>query len=284
MARSNQNYPGYDRRMYRLKRKILVAITIIGGVMLILPLFWILNGALSTNPTARQIILAPNGFTLENFRWVFQERPIERWFFNSLIVAVIVTLFNVAFDTLAGYSLARLDFWGRDKLFLLFVSTMMVPTMVLLVPLYLIISGLGLTNTHQGLILAFIADPFGIFLLRQHFKGMPAALGEAARMDGCNEFQVFYKIYLPQAKPAVATLTIFIFLWTWNNFEWPLIIMQTQDMYTLPVALFALRGTYVVDWGSILAVALILIGPILLLFIFLQDYFEKGMTLSGMKG
>lgn len=284
MARSNQNYPGYDRRMYRLKRKILVAITIIGGVMLILPLFWILNGALSTNPTARQIILAPHGFTLENFRWVFQERPIERWFFNSLIVAVIVTLFNVAFDTLAGYSLARLDFWGRDKLFLLFVSTMMVPTMVLLVPLYLIISGLGLTNTHQGLILAFIADPFGIFLLRQHFKGMPAALGEAARMDGCNEFQVFYKIYLPQAKPAVATLTIFIFLWTWNNFEWPLIIMQTQDMYTLPVALFALRGTYVVDWGSILAVALILIGPILLLFIFLQDYFEKGMTLSGMKG
>ncbi|MFC6907214.1 carbohydrate ABC transporter permease [Halalkalicoccus tibetensis] len=284
MSRRNQEYPGYGGTAYQLQRKLLVAFTILFGVFLILPLFWMVNGSLSTNATAREIIFSPSGFTFENYIRVFQEYPAERWLLNSIIVAVAVTLFNVVFDTLAGYSLARFDYRGREKLFLLFVSTMMVPTMVLLVPLYLIIANLGLTNTHLGLIIVFVANPFGIFLLRQHFKGMPASLGEAARMDGCNELQVFYKIYLPQAKSAVATLTIFVFLWTWNNFEWPLIIMQTSEMYTLPVALFALRGTYAVEWGSILAIALILVGPILLLFIFLQDYFEKGMTLSGMKG
>jgi len=167
---------------------------------------------------------------------------------------------------------------------LLFVATVMVPAMVTLIPVYVLLSELGWVNSYQGLIAPLIANPLGIFLLRQHFKGLPSALGDAAAIDGCNEFQTFYKVYLPLAKPALATLGIYTFVTTWKNFEWPLIIASDQSMYTLPVALFAVRNQYFTEWGLVMAAAAVIVLPVIVVFMSAQRYFIRGMTLSGMKG
>ena len=300
MARSDYEYPGYERSgaTYWTKTTLLYALVTAGALWMTLPFWWTLTTALSKNPTG--IASFSGGFTLENLAEVFlpaeatlqnflvlwrrDDIMLVRWFINTVIFAGAVTGFNVVFDALAGYALAKIDFWGRERLFLVFMSTMMIPGMVTLIPVYLILVELGWTNTYQGLIAPLIAGPFGIFLLRQHFKSLPSALGDAAKIDGCNEFQTFYKVYLPLAKPALATLAIFTFMGAWNNFQWPLIIMSEQDMYTLPVALFAVRNQYFAEWGLMMAAALIIVAPVIVAFLAAQDYFIRGMTLSGMKG
>jgi len=161
---------------------------------------------------------------------------------------------------------------------------MMIPFVVLLIPLYLIVVELNWTNTYRGMIVPFIASPFGIFLLRQHFKSLPTSLGDAARIDGCNEFQTFYKVYLPLAKPALAALGIFTFVGAWKNFEWPLLVARDSSMYTLPLAMFQVRNRFFVDWPPIMAAAVVIIAPLLIVFLSAQKYFIRGMTLSGMKG
>ncbi|SIR66074.1 carbohydrate ABC transporter membrane protein 2, CUT1 family [Haladaptatus litoreus] len=286
MARSNYEYPGYDRTgtTYWSKTVALYLIITFGAVWMVLPLWWTVTTAFSANPSTGAIALLPNGFTVENFVNLWNRLPLMRWFLNTIIFAGAVTAFNLIFDSLAGYALAKIDFWGREKLFLGFISTMMIPGMVTLIPVYILLYKLGWINTYQGLIAPLAANPFGIFLLRQHFKSLPSALGDAARIDGCNEFQTFYKIYLPIAKPALATLGIFTFMGAWNNFEWPLIIASDLEMYTLPVALFAVRNQYYADWGMMMAAATIIVVPVIAAFLAAQKYFIRGMSLSGMKG
>lgn len=288
MARSSYEYPGYERTgvTYWSKTAALYVIVTAGALWMTLPFWWTVTTALSADPTSAEVSFIPATVTIENFIQLF-DRPdilIARWFINTVIFAGAVTIFNLIFDSLAGYALAKIDFWGREKLFLAFISTMMIPGMVTLIPVYLLLVELGWVNTYKGLIAPLIAGPFGIFLLRQHFKSLPTALGDAAKIDGCNEFQTFYKIYLPLAKPALATLGIFTFMGAWNNFQWPLIIAQENAMYTLPVALFAVRNQYFAEWGLMMAAALIIVAPVIIAFLAAQNYFIRGMSLSGMKG
>jgi multiple sugar transport system permease protein len=286
MARSNYEYPGYDASGagYWSRTTLLYGSVTFGALLWSLPFWWMLSTAFSANPTAGAVSLIPATPTLANFQELFASEPVLKWFFNTVVFAGTVTLFNLVFDSLAGYALAKIEFVGREKLFLLFVATVMVPAMVTLIPVYVLLSNLGWVNTYKGLIAPLIANPLGIFLLRQHFKGLPSALGDAAKIDGCNEFQTFYKVYLPLAKPALATLGIYTFVTTWKNFEWPLIIANGESMYTLPVALYAVRNQYFTEWGLVMAAAAVIVGPVIVVFMSAQRYFIRGMTLSGMKG
>lgn len=286
MARSNYDYPGHSRSgtAYWTKTTLLYAGVIATALLWSLPFWWTLATSITSDPSTTSVALAPKDLTFEHFSALFETQPVGKWFFNTVIFAGSVTAFNLVFDSLAGYALAKVDFVGRDKLFLLFVSTMMIPGMVTLIPVYVLLSELGWVNTYQGLIAPLIAQPIGIFLLRQHFKSMPSALGEAAQIDGCNQFQIFYKVYLPLAKPALATLGIYTFITTWNNFEWPLIIASDSSMYTLPIALFSVRNEYFTEWGIVMAAAVVVVLPVILVFLSAQRYFIEGMTLSGMKG
>ncbi|MFB6188661.1 MAG: carbohydrate ABC transporter permease [Halapricum sp.] len=290
MARSNYEYPGYERdgAVYWTKTIGLYAVVTFGAAWMLLPFWWTLVTSLSAHPAQMTgtLSLLPKGFTFDNFLtlWNRNDIPLLRWFVNTIIFAGAVTAFNLTFDSLAGYALAKIDFWGREKLFLGFIATMMIPGMVTLIPVYLILVNLDWTNTYQGLIAPLAANPFGIFLLRQHFKSLPSSLGDAAKIDGCNELQTFYKVYLPLAKPAIATLGIFTFMGAWNNFQWPLIVSSGKSMYTLPVALFAVRNQYFAKWGLMMAAALIVVTPVIVAFLSAQKYFIQGMSLSGMKG
>ncbi|RDZ51028.1 hypothetical protein C5C07_15510 [Haloferax sp. Atlit-4N] len=289
MARSNTNYPGYDTSgaSYLIKRSLIYALVLAGALWMLLPIWWVITTSFSEAPVASDIVFLPRNFTLDNFLnlWELRDRiPVINWFINSVVVGLAVTGFNLIFDSLAGYSLAKIKFIGRDKIFLLFIATMMIPGMITLIPMYLLIAEFGLLNTHVGLMLPFIAKPFGIFVFRQYFKGLPSSLGEAALIDGCNKLQVFYKIYLPMAKPAVASVGIIVFMGFWNNFTWPFILMSDSKMYTLPAALYTAQTNYFTDWGMLMAITLILVLPLLLLFIALQKYFIRGMTMSGVKG
>ncbi|XVH32492.1 carbohydrate ABC transporter permease [Haloferacaceae archaeon DSL9] len=288
MPRSSYEYPGYEKAGagYWSRTVALYVVVTLGALWMTLPFWWTITTSLSANPTAAEVSFLPAEITLDNFVQLHERSDVllGRWFVNTVIFAGAVTLFNLVFDSLAGYALAKVDFWGREKLFLGFVSTMMIPGMVTLIPVYIILHSLGWTNSYQGLIAPLIAGPFGIFLLRQHFKSLPASLGDAAKIDGCNEFQTFYKVYLPLAKPALATLGIFTFMGAWNNFQWPLIIATDSEMYTLPVALFAVRNQYFAEWGLMMAAALIIVAPVILVFLAAQNYFIRGMSLSGMKG
>jgi multiple sugar transport system permease protein len=286
MGRSNYDYPGYEQAgpKYWTKTTLLYGGTAVGALLWSLPFWWMLATAIASNPVAGSIALVPTDVTLSNFESLFRTEPVGRWFFNTIVFAGVVTAFNLVFDSLAGYALAKIDFVGREKLFLLFVSTMMIPAMVTLIPVYVFLANLGWVNTYKGLIAPLIANPIGIVLLRQHFKSLPSALGDAAKIDGCNELQTFYKVYLPLAKPALATLGIYTFIMTWNNFQWPLIIANDETMYTLPVALFSVRNQYFTQWGLVMAAATVIVMPIILVFLSAQRYFIRGMTLSGMKG
>jgi len=286
MGRSNYDYPGYERSgpRYWSKTALLYGGVALGALAWSLPFWWMLSTAFSGNPTAASVSLIPTSPTVEHFQELFETQPVGRWFFNTIVFAGSVTAFNLVFDSLAGYALAKIEFVGREKLFLLFVATIMIPSMVVLIPVFILLSRLGWVNTYRGLIAPLIANPIGIFLLRQHFKSLPSALGDAAKIDGCNELQTFYKVYLPLAKPALATLGIYTFVMTWKNFEWPLIIASEEAMYTLPVALFAVRNQYFTEWGLVMAAAAVIVLPVIAVFLSAQRYFIRGMTLSGMKG
>jgi multiple sugar transport system permease protein len=260
------------------------AVVVLGALWMFLPVWWAISASFSATAATGLGGILPHRFTFDNYMRVWNAVPVGRWFLNSFIFAGAVTVFNLTFDSLAGYALAKIDFFAREKVFLVFISTMMIPFIILLIPLYLLIVELGWTNTYQGLIVPFIANPFGIFLLRQHFKSLPSSLGDAARIDGCNELQTFYRVYLPLAKPALATLGIFTFMWAWKNFEWPLIVAGDESMYTLPLAMFRVRSQYFTAWPPVMAAAVVIVAPMLVAFLSAQRYFIRGMTLSGMKG
>lgn len=286
MANISYDYPGYERSgiRYWVKTVLLYGAVTLAAIWALAPFWWTLTTALAENPSSGLVVIFPKHPTLANFTIIFQQVPMGRWFLNSFIFAGVVTVFNLIFDSLAGFAFAKLDFYAREKLFLIFIGTMMLPAMVTMIPLFILLSELGWGNTYKGLIAPMIAKPFGIFLLRQHFMGLPDALGDAGRIDGCNQFQVFYHIYLPLTKPALSALGIFTFMFTWNNFEWPLIIATSEKMYTLPVALFTVQGQYKANWGLVMAAAVIIVIPPVLAFISAQKHFISGMTLSGFKG
>ena len=196
----------------------------------------------------------------------------------------MVTVGNMVFCSMLGYAFAKIDFWGRTWLFRLVLATLMIPGMVLLVPLFVLISNLGMVNTYFGLILPFLAGPFGVFLMRQFMQGIPDELIDAARVDGAGELRIFATVVLPLCKPALATLGILTFLGSWNNFLWPLVVASTEDMYTLPVALALYSvGQNSTNYGLLLAGSCVVLVPVLVVFLTMQRHFVQGLATTGLK-
>lgn len=225
------------------------------------------------------------GFTLENYKNVFTQIPLSRYFLNSLIVASITTFGQVIFSALAGYAFARLTFKFREPLFLIILITMLVPPQVNIIPLFFLMREMHLINSYPALILPGLFGGFGIFLMRQYFLGLPKDLEEAAKIDGCNIFETFFKIALPLALPTVATLALFTFVTTWNSFMWPLIVTNTESMRTLPVGLAVFKGSFreITLWGEVLACSVICTIPVIGVFLTGKKYFINDIMQGGVK-
>jgi putative chitobiose transport system permease protein len=254
---------------------------------MLFPLLWLL-GTSFKSPTEDIFSfppqLIPQQPTLENFVTVWQSNPFANYITNSAIVAIITVSLNLLFCSLAAYPLARLNFRGRELIFTLIVSTIMIPFQIVMIPLYILAVNLGLRNTYLGIIFPNLASAFGIFLLRQAFQGVPKELEEAARIDGCSELGIWWHVMLPAIRPALVTLAIFVFIGSWSDFLWPLIVLDRPEYYTLPLGVATLAGTFSLDWRLIAAGSIISIAPILILFFFVQRYIIPTDVGSGVKG
>lgn len=227
----------------------------------------------------------PTNLTLDNYRNVFKDIPLSLYFFNSLVVALIATIGQVIFSSLAGYAFARMRFKYRDALFLIILITMLIPPQVNIIPLFFLMREMHLIDTYQALILPALFGGFGIFLMRQYFLGLPKDLEESAKIDGCNLFTTFFKIALPLALPTVATLAIFTFVTTWNSFMWPLIVTNSEGMRTLPVGLAIYKGSFreITLWGELLACSVICSIPVIGVFLLGKKYFISDILQGGVK-
>jgi multiple sugar transport system permease protein len=227
--------------------------------------------------------LWPSEWTLANFRGLFDAFPVGTWFANSFVVAGLTTLLSVTVNLLAGFALAKLRFPGRTWVFVLVISTLMVPVQAIMVPQFKIVSGLGLFGLFWAVILPSASTALGVFLARQFMLAIPDELLEAAKLDGCSTFTTFRKVVLPLCKPLVAVMTLLAFMSQWNDFLWPLITLRVPDLYTLPVSLRFLQGQYDADYGALMAMALLSCLPLVVLFVVLQRYFVAGFACSGIK-
>lgn len=230
--------------------------------------------------------ILPREWTLENFREIFaspEEIPIMRWFSNSLFISSMVTLLVLIVDSLAAYGLARLALPGKKWVFSMIVATLMIPGQIFLVPVYLILNRLGWLDTPLALIIPAGAGAFGVFLLRQFFLGIPRDLEDAADIDGCTRLGIYYHIILPLSKPALATLGIFTFLGSWNDFLGPLVFLDSVDKYTLPVGIALFQTSYYAEYGLTLAACVICTLPVVMMFLLFQRHIIKGISLTGLK-
>jgi multiple sugar transport system permease protein len=226
----------------------------------------------------------PRNPTFDNYINLFQNMNFGRPFLNSVIVSLSTTFLSVLVATMAGYGFAKFHFKNKNLLFLFILGTIMVPGQITMIPVFLLLSQLNLLNTYLGLILPAIANAFNIFFMRQYIMGIPDELIEAAKMDGAHEGWIFFRIILPLAGPAMAAITIFTFTGAWNSFLWPLILATDESMYTLPVAISVLQGQYSGEIAMQMAGSVIVILPLIIVFLFTQQYFIKGITFTGMKG
>ncbi len=254
---------------------------------MLLPLLWLVSTAFKSS--TENIFEFPPRFlpaepTLNNFITVWQQNPFGQYFFNSILVAVLTVALNLLFCSLAAYPLARLRFVGREALFALIVATILIPFQIVMIPLYVLAVQLGLRNSYLGIIFPFIASAFGIFLMRQAFLGVPKELEEAARMDGCSELGIWWHVMIASTRPALVTLAIFVFIGSWSDFLWPLILLDRPEYYTLPLGVAKLAGSFSLDWRLIAAGSVISILPVLVFFIVMQRYIVPTESGSGLKG
>lgn len=260
---------------------ILIAISMLYPFLAMVNLSFVNNSEIFSN--AGKIF--HSNLTIENYKNVFKDIPLSIYFLNSLLVASITTIGQVLFASLAGYAFARMNFKYRDGLFLLILITMLIPPQVNIIPLFFLMREMHLIDTYQALILPALFGGFGIFLMRQYFLGLPKDLEESAKIDGCNLFQTFFKIALPLALPAVATLAIFTFVTSWNSFMWPLIVTNSESMRTLPVGLAIYKGSFreITQWGELLACSVICTIPVIGVFLLGKKYFISDILQGGVK-
>jgi putative chitobiose transport system permease protein len=255
--------------------------------LMLFPLLWLFGTAFKS-PTEDIFSFPPQIFpsqpTWGNFATVWQSYPFALYLYNSSLVALLAVGLNLLLCSLAAYPLARLDFKGREVIFALVLATIMIPFQIVMIPLYILAVNLGLRNTYLGIVLPNLTSAFGIFLLRQALKAVPLELEEAARIDGCSELGIWWNIMLPAIRPALLTLAIFVFIGSWSDFLWPLIVLDDPDYYTLPLAVANLADSFSLDWRLVAAGSVISIAPILLLFLFLQKYIVPTDVGSGVKG
>lgn len=218
-----------------------------------------------------------------SFKTLFQKHDVGKWFFNSIYIAVVVTIGILLIDSMAGYVLAKKNFPGRNLIFWIIISTMMIPGQVTLVPLFIMVGNLNLMDTHWALILPDLSMVFGVFLMRQFMYSIPDELLEAAKMDGASEWRTYWTVVLPLARPGLAALGIFTFMNVWNSFLWPIIVLNTAELYTLPVGLKTLQDANLASFKLLMSGAAVAAIPMIIVFILFQRYFVKGLTLGGVK-
>ncbi len=259
---------------------VLLALTMLA------PFLWMLSTSLMNELEVYRFppALLPSSWKWSNFTEALTLQPFGRFLVNTLIVACASVIGQLLFCSMAAYAFARLRFVGRDRLFSLYLATMMIPAIVTIIPAFLIIAKFGWMNTYWALFAPTVSSAWGIFLLRQFFLTIPRELEDAARVDGASEFAIFWKIIIPLSKPALATLAIFAFMGSWKDFLWPLIVTNRTDMRTVEVGIAMFSSMYQTDWPHQMAAAVMVMIPIVLVFIFAQKYFVRGITLTGIKG
>ena len=266
---------------------LLYTVVTVGFVAVITPFVWMILGSFKGQGELLRVPPTwwPESPTLDNYRSLFGEQSFLRYFFNSAFVAIVITVANVTFSSMVGYALAKLNFRGKKLVFALVMGTLMIPGMVTFVPLFVLVANLGLVDSYPGLILPFLVTPFGVFLMRQFIIGLPDDLLDAGRIDGAGELRIFRQIILPLCGPALATLGILTFLGSWNSFLWPLVVAQTQNYYTLPVALalFSNNQQFIPNYGVLMAGATVVVVPVLIVFLVFQRRFIEGIASTGIK-
>jgi multiple sugar transport system permease protein len=269
----------------RLASLLVNSLLLLGAGLTLFPLLWMLSVSFMTGMEATQFPppLLPEAPTLEHYRALFERLNLERYLLNSTFLALSVTAISLLLNSMAGYAFAKLRFKGRDRLFQMLLASMVLPAQIAMLPLFLMLKGLGLVNTYGGVIVPGMASLFGIFLIRQHAQSIPDSLLDAARTDGAGEFRLFWSIVLPLCKPILVTLALFTFMGTWNDFMWPLIILSDDSLQPLPVALANLMGEHVQDTELMMASSVLTILPVLLVFLLLQRYYIQGLMVGGVK-
>ena len=256
------------------------------GISMIFPFLWMLSTSLkepSQNFTST-LQLWPTPIMWSNYIEAWHAIPFGKFYLNSIFVAVAVTFGQILTSSMAAYAFARLKFPGRDKLFFAYLATMMIPGMVTLIPVFILLKMFGWLDTYKALILPGIFSAYGTFMLRQFFMTLPTDLEDAARIDGCSSWRIYWQIILPLSKPAIATLATFTFLGNWQSFFWPLIVTSSEHMKTLPIGLSYFQDIYSTNWTLLMAASVIVLAPALIVFILNQRFITQGIALTGLKG
>lgn len=261
-------------------------VLLIGSIIMVLPFLWMISTSFKE---LREVFRFPPAMFGERIVWqnytsVSTRFPFGRFFINSLYISAIVVTIQVFTSALAGFSFARLRFPGRDSIFALYLATLIVPFHVTIVPTFWVMRSFGWIDTHLSLILPSLVTAFGTFLMRQFFLTIPDDLQNAGKIDGCTPFGIFWRIFLPLTKPALATLSVFVFIQIWNDFFRPLVFINSIRRMTIPLGLAAMQGMYSTDWPVLMAATMLSLAPVLIAFISAQEYFVRGVTLSGLKG
>jgi multiple sugar transport system permease protein len=276
--------PPEERRRFLFSPWHLVLIPL--AIAMLIPLAWMLVTSFETLAETQHYppVLIPKSAELSNYTQVLRDAPFARWFLNTLVVTTATVVGNLFFCSLAGYAFARIKFFGREVVFVLVLATLMVPFQVVMIPTFLILRELGMIDTLGAVVLPNLAGAFGIFLLRQFFRTLPIELEEAARIDGASRLGVLFKIVLPLSGPALATLAVITFMWTWNDFLWPLITIYSPNNMTIQLGLATFQGAHQTNTNLLMAANVMSMIPVLLLFFFAQRYFIRGIATTGLKG
>ncbi len=258
---------------------------VLAAIVMLFPIYWMLATALrpSDEIFSPGSGLFPSELVWSNFAVAWNRLPFGLWTLNSIFIAVVAVVLTVTINLLCGYAFAKFRFVGRDILFLAIISALMIPIQVIIVPVFLIVSDLGLQNSLWGIIVPRAAEAFGIFMVRQFMVSIPDELIEAARVDGASELKIFLMVVVPLSKPIIAVLVIFTFMWRWNDFALPLVILTDQDVYTVQLGINLLKGQFNTEWTNIMAMAFLSLAPMLAIFIVGQRYLVQGIASTGLK-
>ncbi len=267
----------------RLGKALIYLGLLVGATITIFPFLWMLSTAFKPGADVYSMKLIPENFTFKNFQIIFEQTPFARWYLNSIIVASLTTLSVTFFDPLVGYILAKVNFKGRDVIFFAILSSIMIPTEMLVIPWYIGAVKLSIEDTYLGIMFPGLITAFGIFLMRQFMESLPNDLMDAGRIDGLGEFGIFWRIAMPNVRPALAALAIFTFLGNWNAFLWPVIAITKPEMNTLPVGLSNFAYQNFNEYQLVMAGATMAVIPVLVVFAIFQKQIIKGITLTGIK-
>ena len=272
------------RKPIRPGRVVVWTLLMMGGILMVMPFVYMISTSLKFPHEVYELSLVPREPTLENYIFVLEDGRFFRWFLNSFVIATLTTVSVVFFDSLVGYTLCKFKFRGRYIVFIAILSTLMIPTEMLIIPWYLMSKTFGWLDTYWGIMFPGIMTGFGTFLMKQFFETVPDDFLDAARIDGLNEFQIWWEIAMPLVTPALSALAIFVFLGNWTAFIWPLIVTTDYDLYTIPVGLASFAVEAQVEWELIMTGASLATIPTLLVFLFFQRYIIRGVVLAGLKG